>query len=232
MKTFRDKIAIITGAASGIGLGLASELSKRGAVVIVVDIDEERLDKASRDCIIGIHEKRVVDVIDFDSVKSLFAEIHEKYGRIDFLFNNAGIGGTLPFEDATLAHWNRIINLNVYGVINGVTAIYPLMKQQEFGHIINTSSISGLIPFPGQTLYNTTKFAITGLSLTLEKELRKNNINISIVCPGMVRTRIFINPLLEMKLQRSISKYPKRQYVSKMLLATLSMELPGTRKLS
>ncbi len=191
MITFEQKIVVITGAASGLGLGIAKEIIKRKGTVILVDIDSQRLQEIQNDQPDGICETYTADVTDFSQIKKVLSDVAAKHHRIDYFFNNAGLGGTLPFEEATLDHWKKIIDLNLYGVIHGITAIYPIMKKQKSGHIINTSSIAGLIPFQGQALYNTTKFAVTGLSLTLEQELKKDGIAISILCPGMVKTRIF-----------------------------------------
>lgn len=209
MNSFKDKVSIITGAASGLGLGIASELSKLGSIVILLDIDNERLSKAATENIHGSYETKIVDVTNFEKIEEVFNQVYKKYGHIDYLFNNAGIGGTLPFDDATIKHWNKIINLNLYGVINGMTAIYPIMKKQQFGYIVNTSSIGGLIPFTGQSLYNTTKYAITGLSLSLEREFRSNNIDISIICPGMVQTRIFYKPIIGNEAPEEYVRIPK-----------------------
>jgi len=209
MDQFNDKVIIITGAASGIGLGIASELSKLGAVIVMLDIDRERLEKAGKENIAGKYETGVVDVTDFNAVQGAFESILEKYGHIDYLFNNAGIGGTLPLEEATMSHWKKIIDLNVYGVINGITAVYPIMKKQKSGYIINTSSIGGIMPFSGQTLYNTTKYAVAGLSLSAANELKKDNIDISIVCPGMVKTRIFYKPIIGNEAHEEHVKIPR-----------------------
>lgn len=192
---FNNKVAIVTGAASGIGLGIAKALVQRGAIVALVDIDEERLVSAVQG-MSGNFRTYVADVTNFNQIRLVFNEVFGAFGSLDIVFNNAGIGGTLPFEEATMADWKKIVDLNLYGVINGVTAAYPIMKRQQSGYIVNTSSIAGLIPFGGQTLYNTTKFAVTGLSLTVSAELKKENICLSVVCPGMVRTRIFNKPII------------------------------------
>ncbi|MBR4789272.1 MAG: SDR family oxidoreductase [Treponema sp.] len=209
MNSFKGKVSIITGAASGLGLGIASELSKLGSIVILLDIDNDRLLKAASENMYGPFETKIVDVTNYESIELTFNQIFGKYGHIDYLFNNAGIGGTLPFSEATIKHWNKIINLNMYGVINGMTAIYPIMKKQQSGHIINTSSIGGIIPFSGQALYNTTKYAIAGLSLSLERELKNDNIDISIICPGMVNTRIFYKPIIGNEAPEEYVKIPK-----------------------
>ena len=209
MSLFAGKVAIVTGAASGIGLGLAREISKQGGRVAMIDIDIMRLDKATVDFPPGTYEKKIADVTNFEALKKCFSEIKERFGKIDYLFNNAGIGGTLPFGEATLEQWRRIVDLNLYGVIHGMMAMLPIMKEQNEGYIVNTSSIAGIIPFPGQTLYNTTKYAVTGLSLTVEKELLANNISISIVCPGMVNTRIFYKPIIGPEAPEEYVKIPK-----------------------
>jgi len=208
---FKDKICIITGAASGIGNGMAQKLVEMGAIVFLLDIDEIRLNqfKTLNANYINNIEIRKIDVTQYKDVKNCIFDIYKKYNKIDYLFNNAGIGGTLPFEQSTLQHWEKIINLNLYGVINGINVVYPLMVKQNYGNIINTSSISGIMPFSGQVLYNTTKYAITGLSLSLIKEAKNHNIYVSIICPGMVKTRIFYKPIIGEEAPDEYVKIPK-----------------------
>jgi short-subunit dehydrogenase len=119
-----------------------------------------------------------------------------RHGRLDYLFNNAGVGGTLDVRRATLVHWQRIVNLNLMGTVHGVHAAYPLMVEQRSGHIVNTASISGLVPWPGQTLYNTTKYAVVGLSHTLRTEAARYGVRVSVVCPGPVQSRIWNTPIV------------------------------------
>lgn len=209
MLDFVNTISIITGAASGLGLGISKEIIKRNGTIILLDIDRDRLNKVSEEMTQSKHEIFSVDVTDFSQIESIFKEVYKKYKQIDYLFNNAGIGGSLPFENATSDHWKKIIDLNIYGVVNGMMAIYPIMKKQKNGYIINTSSIAGLIPFKGQALYNTTKFAVSGLSLTLEQEFKEHNIDISIICPGMVKTRIFYKPIIGEEASEEHVKIPK-----------------------
>jgi len=118
------------------------------------------------------------------------------HGRLDYLFNNAGVGGTLDVRHATVAHWRRIVDLNLMGVVHGVQAAYPLMIEQGSGHIVNTASISGLVPWPGQTLYNTTKFAVVGLSHTLRAEAARFGVKVSVICPGPVQSAIWSKSIL------------------------------------
>lgn len=206
---FKDQVAVVTGAASGIGLGLAKEIVSQGGIVALFDKDKDRLNAVSADFPKQSTLVKSVDVTSFEEIQAGLVEVKKTFGSIHFMFNNAGIGGTLPILDATMEQWDSIIKLNLYGVINGVMAVLPLMKEQKSGYIINTSSISGIIPFPGQALYNTTKFAVTGFSLSLEKELQEMGINISIICPGMVKTRIFYKPILGAEAPEEMVKIPK-----------------------
>ncbi|WP_018608337.1 SDR family NAD(P)-dependent oxidoreductase [Uliginosibacterium gangwonense] len=195
---YADRVAVVTGAASGIGLALAKSLHGLGAKVVMADFDPDALAKVLAG--LGSDTSRSlaleVDVSNAAAVQAMVAEVRRYFGRIDFLFNNAGIGGTLPIGQATLAHWRKIVDVNLWGVIHGVDAVLPLMREQGNGHIINTSSISGIVPFPGQVLYNTTKFGVVGLSLSLRNELAAEGIRVSCINPGLVATAIFGVPIL------------------------------------
>jgi NAD(P)-dependent dehydrogenase (short-subunit alcohol dehydrogenase family) len=131
-----------------------------------------------------------VDVTDFSAMEQLVQETVSRTGRLDFIFNNAGIaiGGLvnrLGIED-----WNQIVNVNLRGVINGIQATYPIMIKQGFGHIINTASMAGLIVDPGNVAYTTTKYAVIGLSKSLRAEAAHMGIRVSVLCPGVIRTPI------------------------------------------
>jgi len=193
---FSQRVVVVTGAVSGIGLALTHALLDLGARVLMADRDEATL-AAARGAISSEHCIGLcVDVCDAEAVQHMLALAQQTWGRIDFLFNNAGLGGTLPIGEATLSHWHKIIDVNVWGVIHGINAVLPIMRTQGSGHIVNTSSISGLVPFPGQVLYNTSKFAVTGLSLSLRNELAGEGIRVSCINPGLVATAIFGVPIL------------------------------------
>jgi NAD(P)-dependent dehydrogenase (short-subunit alcohol dehydrogenase family) len=189
---------VVTGAASGIGLAVAEALLDHGAIVVLADFDADRLRTVMEG--LGMHGGRAqaatVDVTDQQQVQRVVEDAATAHGSLDFLFNNAGVGGTMPISEATLEHWRRIIDLNLWGVIYGVHAALPIMRRQGSGHIVNTASIAGLVPFPYQSLYCTTKYGIVGLSESLRYEVAADGIRVSVVCPGNVVSRIFGTPLL------------------------------------
>jgi len=191
-KIYVGRVAIITGAASGIGHALATLLTELGAHVVWSDRDSDRLatpERATTSKAAALYLP--VDVTQADQVGQLIEQAHGHFGRIDFLFNNAGISGLLPIERATLAHWENILAINLWGVIHGIQAVLPIMKAQGAGHIVNTASLSGLLPFPGQALYVTSKHAVVGLSESLRHELAADGIAVSVACPGAVATEIW-----------------------------------------
>lgn len=189
-------VAIITGGASGIGLALAQLLAKRGLRLVLADVDEDGLRQAAA----GSGADAPVEIVQLDvsdpaAVEQTVNDVFARHGRLDYLFNNAGIGSRMDLRDATLAHWQRVVNVNLMGVIHGVQAAYPLMVKQGSGHLVNTASISGLVPWPTQTIYNTTKYAVVGLSHTLRLEAARLGVRVSVVCPGPVRTAIWGTPV-------------------------------------
>jgi NAD(P)-dependent dehydrogenase (short-subunit alcohol dehydrogenase family) len=195
---FRGKGCVVTGAASGIGFALAEALLQAGAVVFMADRDTQALATAVSQ--LEAHAGRVhsltADVTRQEQVQQLVEDAAVRHGRLDVLFNNAGIGGTIPIEEVTLEHWRRIIDINLWGVIYGIHAAVPLMRRQGGGHIVNTASIAGLIPVPFQALYCATKYAVVGLSESLRFELEDEGIHLSVVCPANVASRIFGTPIL------------------------------------
>ncbi len=192
-KAFRDKGCIVTGAASGIGFAVSEALLQSGAAVFMADVNEKGLARAAEK--LAAYGARAhtmtVDASKEGQVKRLIESADAQHGRLDFVFNNAGVGWGGAFEDATMETWRRLLDINLWSVIYGVHYAVPIMKRQGDGHIVNTSSIGGLVPLPFESLYNTAKYAIMGLSQTLHFELADAGVRVTAVCPGPVATAIF-----------------------------------------
>ena len=192
IRIFDGATAIVTGGASGIGRALAEELAKRGCEVVLADLQIELAEKvASEIGASGGKAKAVkIDVTDFSAMEQLVQETFKRTGRLDYIFNNAGIviGGYVNHYG--IEDWNKIVDVNLRGVINGIQAVYKIMMAQGFGHIINTASMAGLMPGPGNVAYTMTKHAVVGLSKSLRAEAAQMEVRVSVLCPGVVRTPI------------------------------------------
>ena len=192
MKKFKDKVAFVTGGASGIGRALCRELARRGAVVIVTDINEQGVIEVASSITAdgGKAEPFILDVTRYDDIKKLMDYTISKYNRIDYMFNNAGIAVLGEARDVQPDHWRRIIEVNQMGVIYGTMIAYRQMIDQKSGHIINTSSYSGLFGYPLCVPYSTTKHAVVGLSTSLRLEAAGLGVKVTVLCPGPVQTNI------------------------------------------
>src|SRR5574341_1086121 len=186
MDYYKDKVAIVTGGASGIGRALCEDLGRRGAQIVAADINMEGAEKAVTAIISagGRAQAARLDVTKAEDVRRLVRETASKHGRLDFMFNNAGIVSIGDSRDMDLEHWQRILDVNLMGVLYGTTAAYTLMARQGFGHIVNIASSAGLIPVPLLTPYVTTKFGVVGLSHSLRLEGVRLGVKVSVVCPG------------------------------------------------
>lgn len=186
-------VAIVTGAGSGIGEAVSRELARRGTRVVVADIkghDAKRVAAAIADSG-GQATASSVDVSKEQDIRGLVEETAAAYGRLDYQFNNAGIAIGGDARDLTPDQWRRVLDVDLYGVLYGTLAAYPIMVRQGFGHIVNTSSGAGLVPTPLNAPYCTAKYAVVGLSLSLRLEGADLGVKVSVVCPGYVRTPIF-----------------------------------------
>lgn len=191
---YKDSIVIITGAASGIGRALAIEVVERGAkAVVLVDRQKAPAEELAARLLERGAEALVydVDIRNFKELKRVIDETKAHFGKFDFLFNNAGILIIGPIEDIGVDNFDYIFDVNVIGVHHGVQAVYPIMKEQGFGHIINTSSLLGLIP-GGQwaVAYSASKHAVVGLTTNLRIEAAKHGVRVSLFCPGTIETPI------------------------------------------
>lgn len=185
--TFAGKQAIVTGGGSGIGAALCRALSSAGAEVLCTDIDEAAAARTAAP--LGARSARL-DVTDAAAVQAAVDSVVDRAGRLDLMFNNAGIVWGGDTELLTLDQWNAIIDINVRGVVHGVAAAYPQMIGQGHGHIVNTASMAGLAAAGQLTSYVMTKHAVVGLSLALRSEAAAHGVGVLAVCPAAVETPI------------------------------------------
>jgi len=197
MQDLKGKTAIVTGAASGIGLGIARALAGAGMNLVLCDIQKEPLANARRDIeAFGVGAIDVlVDVSDAASVAAAGRETEKTFGKLHVAVNNAGVAmhGT-RLEEVGIEEWNWVIGVNMFGVINGIRSFVPLIRRHgEGGHVVNTASISGFFVRRGrnQGAYSMTKYAVVALSEALEQEVEDAGIGVSVLCPGPVQTHIF-----------------------------------------
>jgi NAD(P)-dependent dehydrogenase (short-subunit alcohol dehydrogenase family) len=188
---WKDKTAVVTGAGRGIGRALALAMARRGARVVVTDINEASAERVAAECVSAASANRL-DVRDAQAVQAVIDEVVREHGAIDFLFNNAGIGMAGESDEIPLAAWDTLIDVNIRGVIHGIKAAYPHMVRQGSGHIVNTASIAGLGGVPLLTPYSMTKHAVVGLSTSLRLEAKARGVCVSVLCPSGVET-----PLLD-----------------------------------
>ena len=196
MKEFQGKVAVVTGAVSGIGLALAERCAQEGMRVVLADIEEQALMQASQQLKAAGAQILAIptDVSKTGDVEALAQQVFDTYGAVHLLFNNAGVSTESIIWEGTLADWEWTIGVNLWGVIHGIRAFVPRMLEQDTeGHIvINTASVAGLTSGPGLGLYKVTKHAVVTLSETLyfELALRGAKVKTSVLCPGFVNTRI------------------------------------------
>lgn len=192
LRTFNDAVAIVTGGASGIGRALAEDLARRGAHVVLADRQTELGQEVATDINTrwGTANAVELDVTDFAAVERVVQETVQTHGRLDYIFNNAGLAVAGEVCLYQPEDWQRVLNVNLQGVVNGVQAAYPVMLKQGYGHIVNTASMAGLCPFPMGVSYAATKHAVVGLSTSLRIEAAEAGIRVSAFCPGFIRTQI------------------------------------------
>jgi hypothetical protein len=193
IKSFEDRVAVITGGGSGIGQALAWQLADKGCNLALVDVNRKGMQEtkkgiSNKDVKVSLH---VADVSSEKAMAKLADDVIDAHGQVNLLFNNAGITYAKSFEGHSLEDWKRIIGINIWGVIYGCHFFLPHLKQQEGdAHIINLSSMVAFLAPPQQTSYSTTKSAIQGLSESLWAELHGEGVGVTVVHPGAIRTNI------------------------------------------
>jgi NAD(P)-dependent dehydrogenase (short-subunit alcohol dehydrogenase family) len=194
-ESLEGKAAIVTGAGSGIGEALSRELARRGAHVVVADIDGKNAARVAT-AIAGAGGRATAAAIDVASesdVRRMVEDTVAAHGRLDYLFNNAGFGIGADARDLTMELWRQVLDVDLFGVLHGMVAAYPIMARQGFGHIVNTSSAAAFFPDPLNAPYAAAKHALIGLSLSYRLEGADLGVKVSCVCPGFVRTNVYQN---------------------------------------
>lgn len=192
---FQNAVAVVTGGASGLGKALCEELGRRGTVVVVTDVQEEGARAVAEGITAagGRASGAALDVRDAAAFERLLDEAIATHGRLDYLFNNAGIAAAGEAQSLTLDIWRKVIDINLWGVIHGATAAYARMVRQGSGHIVNVASLAGIGGMALGSPYATSKFGVVGLSLTLRAEGADLGVKVSVACPAYIQTRIFEN---------------------------------------
>jgi len=190
VKQFEDKIAIVTGGAAGIGRALGEELASSGAVVIIADINAEKAEQTANEIKAagGSALGKQLDVTKAEDIQQLIDETVTEHGRLDYMFNNAGIGLMGEVRDMEPDQYRSLVDVNLMGIFYGCRAAYSVMIKQGFGHIVNTGSIAGLIVFPIQSVYSATKFAVQSFTMGLRAEAAALGIKVSVICPMNIKS--------------------------------------------
>ncbi len=210
MGSFTGSVCLVTGGASGIGKALCTELIRRGARVVITDINTElgQQTAAEIDPSSSNTEFVSLDVTDYTAFEKLVTDTISKYKRLDYLFNNAGVVIFGEACDYAIEDWRHVIDTDLYGPVNGVAAAYPRLVQQGFGHIVNIASGAGLVPPPGLASYTTSKHGVVGLSLALRIEGADLGVRVSVVCPGFVQTPIYQSRAIMLDQDRLLADAP------------------------
>ncbi|WP_214307333.1 SDR family oxidoreductase [Staphylococcus pseudoxylosus] len=191
MNELKDKVAIVTGASSGIGASIAETLSQHGVKVVLTGRNEARLSDVAKQLQENSQSEidtHIVDVTQKDEVAKLVKETENKFGHVDILVNSAGLMLSSAITDGDVEAWENMIDVNVKGTLYGINAVLPIFLNQSTGHIINIASISGFEVTKQSTLYSASKAAVHTITQGLEKELAKTGVRVTSISPGMVDT--------------------------------------------
>ncbi|PMC39292.1 oxidoreductase [Bacillus sp. UMB0899] len=190
MSTIQDKVVIIMGASSGIGEATTKKLAQEGAKLVIAARRKERLKELVEFLPKADISYAVADVTNKDDVQAVVDLAVEKYGRVDVLFNNAGIMPQALLSDLRMNEWREMLDINVMGVLNGIASVLPIMQKQQSGQIVTTASEAGHVVFQQGAVYSGTKFAVRAIMETLRQEESKNNIRSTLISPGTVDTEL------------------------------------------
>ena len=192
MNYYHQKVAIVTGGGGGIGRALCEQLAQTGTTVVVADIAPDAARAVAQQICqaAGLARPVPLDVSNADAVQHTVAETVSEFGRLDFMFNNAGITKLGEVRDQPLDNWRRVVEVNLMGVVYGTDAAYRQMIRQGSGHIVNIASLAGLVPQPTSVPYTASKHAVVGLSTALRAEGADLGVRVSVVCPAFIRANM------------------------------------------
>lgn len=195
MQDLEGKVAVITGAASGIGLGMARRFAEAGMKIALVDIEAEALESAAKELEAkgaSVHSSRV-DVSSADQMDAMAKSVLDHFGGVHLVCNNAGVGSGGPMWEMRPEDWEFVMGPNIWGVVHGIRVFTQALIDQNDGHIVNTASMAGLVCVPGMGSYNMTKAGVVAISETLHHDLADiaPGVGVSVLCPGFVKTRIW-----------------------------------------
>ena len=195
METMKNRVAVVTGAASGIGKALSLAFAAEGSSVVLADVEDEALAAAKAEVeALGVTALAVkTDVTEEESVADLCSATLEAFGEVHILCNNAGVGGGGLIKNQQLVDWKWVIDVSLWGVINGLHHFLPHLVEAEDSHVVSTASVAGLMAVPGLAPYNAAKYGVVAIMETLHHEMMRDeeaNLGVSVLCPGVVRTNI------------------------------------------
>lgn len=218
MSSLSGHVALVTGAASGIGRETALLCARRGASVAICDVNEDALRQTEAEARRDRAEvlARRVDVSDRGQMQAFADAVHQRFGAVDLLVNNAGVAVGGSFLDTPLEDWDWVVSINLMGMVHGCKLFVPAMVERRRGHVVNLSSLAGYLPNSTLSAYTATKFAVLGLSQALRIELRPHHVGVTAVCPGLINTAITrTSPLRgtsEAQRERLVRIYERRNY--------------------
>ncbi len=234
MRELRDRVAVVTGAGSGLGRALSIELSRAGAHVVLADVDPAAA-RATAALVEALGRRALcvtTDVKELSAVEQLLEQTLSEFGACHLAFNNAGVFHAAALLDTPPEQWRRVIETNLWGVIHGCRTFGAHFVRQREGHIVNTSSAAGLFPTPGMSCYSTTKFAIVALSQQLRWELASAGVGVTVLCPGVLRTGIGKAPgvgLEHIDVDALVSRSPPPEGLARKVVRAVKRNRPLVR---
>ena len=217
----KNRVAVITGGAQGFGFSIAERFIQSGAIVIIWDLDEESAKKAKEKLKSDNFSYQILDVTNSDQIEQNLKEVETKFNKIDIFINNAGIAGlNTTVAKYPLDEWKKVINLNLNSVFYCCKAVVPIMEKNNYGRIVNISSIAGKEGNPNASAYSSSKAGVIALTKSLGKELAQKSISVNCVTPAAAKTRIF-DQMTKEHIDYMLSKIPRNKFAKVEELASL-----------